>query len=85
MRPYSGRQIKIGEQSVFAIKKELVERLVKFELADAVEFAEWLSQKAKTIAEAWEKIAKGYKYKGFEQASDKWSFGNDCVGPERLL
>lgn len=49
-------KIKIEEQSIFVIKKELVERLVKFQLSDSVEFADWLIQNAKTISEAWGKM-----------------------------
>jgi hypothetical protein len=46
------------EISVFKIKKELIERLVCYKLADAVEFAEWLGKQAKAVAEAWEKVEK---------------------------
>jgi DNA polymerase III subunit delta' len=51
--------VKLDEGSVFAIKKQLVERLVRYELGEAVEFGEWLGQRAKEIAEGWEKVQKG--------------------------
>ena len=50
--------VKLDEGSVFAIKKQLVERLVHYELGDAVTFGEWLGKQAKEIAEAWEKLQK---------------------------
>jgi DNA polymerase-3 subunit delta' len=50
--------VKLDEGSVFAIKKQIVERFVRYELGDAVTFGEWLGQQAKEIAEAWEKLQK---------------------------
>jgi DNA polymerase-3 subunit delta' len=50
--------VKLDEGSVFAIKRQIVERFVRFELGDAVTFGEWLGQQAKEIAEAWEKLQK---------------------------
>jgi DNA polymerase-3 subunit delta' len=50
--------VKSEEVSVFAIKKELIERLVRYELADAVDFAEWIGRQTKTIGEVWQKVEK---------------------------
>ncbi|MDO8302929.1 MAG: DNA polymerase III subunit delta' C-terminal domain-containing protein [Sedimentisphaerales bacterium] len=50
--------VKLDEGSIFATKKQLVERFASFELGDAVEFGEWLGRQAKEIAEAWEKVQK---------------------------
>jgi DNA polymerase-3 subunit delta' len=41
---------------VYKIKRELVERLARYELADAVEFAEWIARQTKAIAGAWEEV-----------------------------
>lgn len=37
----------------YEIKKELVDRLCRFELADALDTAAWMSQAAKNLAAAW--------------------------------
>lgn len=49
---------KIEPIDIFAIKKNLVERFVRFEIGDAITFGEWLGQQAKEIADAWEKLQK---------------------------
>ena len=50
--------VKLDEGSVFAIKKQLVEKFVRYETGDAVQFGDWLGQQAKEIAEGWEKVQK---------------------------
>jgi hypothetical protein len=44
-------------KSVYDIKKELVEKLGQFQLADTIEFAEWLGQSAKQISGALGKVS----------------------------
>ena len=50
--------VKIEEGSVFAIKKELVERLVRLNWRMRLNLRSGLVKQAKTIAEAWEKVQK---------------------------
>ena len=46
-----------GGKSVYGIKKELIERLGDFQLADTIELAEWLSQSARQVSSALGKVA----------------------------
>jgi DNA polymerase-3 subunit delta' len=46
-----------GGKSVYDIKKELIEKLGQFQLADTIELAEWLSQSAKQISAALGKVS----------------------------
>jgi DNA polymerase III delta' subunit len=46
-----------GGKSVYDIKKELIEKLGHFQLADTIELAEWLGQSAKQISAALGKVS----------------------------
>jgi DNA polymerase-3 subunit delta' len=46
-----------GENGVYGIKKELIERLGRFQLADTIELAEWMGQSAKQISMALGKVS----------------------------
>jgi DNA polymerase-3 subunit delta' len=46
-----------GDKSVYDIKKELIERMGQFQLADTIELAEWLGQSAKQISGALGKVS----------------------------
>jgi len=46
-----------GGKSVYDIKKELLEKLGHFQLADTIELAEWLGQSAKQISAALGKVS----------------------------
>lgn len=46
-----------GGKSVYDIKKELIEKLERFQLADTIELAEWLAQSAKQISAALGKVS----------------------------
>jgi DNA polymerase-3 subunit delta' len=44
------------EPSFYEIKKELNERLSKFQMADAVDFAQWLNSSSSAPSESWQKF-----------------------------
>ena len=45
--------LEVAPSGVYALKRELVEKIAALELADAVDTAEWLGKTAKKIAAAW--------------------------------
>ena len=47
--------LELKEDTVYKIKTELVNKFVKYTLADSLEFADWMLNKAKSISEAWSK------------------------------
>ncbi|PKL45328.1 MAG: DNA polymerase III subunit delta' [Planctomycetes bacterium HGW-Planctomycetes-1] len=44
------------EPSFYGIKKELIERLSKFQVSDAVDFAQWLNSSSSAPSESWQKL-----------------------------
>jgi DNA polymerase-3 subunit delta' len=46
-----------GGKTVYDIKKEVIQRLGDFRLADTIEFAEWLAQAAKMVSTALGKVS----------------------------
>jgi hypothetical protein len=47
------------EPSFYALKKEFVSKFSRFQLADAVDFAQWISTQAGAITESWLKLKAG--------------------------
>ncbi len=45
--------LELKDQSCYKVKKELLERFAKYQLPDAIDFAEWLSQTSRKISSAW--------------------------------
>ena len=56
-RALSWATLEIKDNSTYAIKQQLLEKLAVLELADAVDMAEWMGKTARTIASAWIKEA----------------------------
>ena len=56
-RALSWATLEIKDDSTYAIKKQLLEKLASLELADAVDMAEWMGKTARTISGAWTKRA----------------------------
>lgn len=52
-RAMAWSQLEVEPDGVYVIKKELIEKIVALELADAVNTAEWMGKAAKKIAAAW--------------------------------
>ncbi len=52
-RAMAWTQLEIKDTSAYALKTELIEKIVSLELADAVDTAEWMGKTAKKIAAAW--------------------------------
>ena len=52
-RALAWAQLEVEPSGVYALKRELVEKIAELELADAVDTAEWMSKTAKKIAAAW--------------------------------
>lgn len=50
--------LELEAQSCYEIKKELISRLARCKLADAVELAEWILTQSRQVADAWAKQAK---------------------------
>lgn len=44
------------EPSFYGIKKELVDRLSKFQIDDAVDFAQWINSSSSAMSESWQKL-----------------------------
>jgi len=44
------------EPSFYQIKKELIERLSKFQISDAVDFAQWINSASSEPSESWQKL-----------------------------
>ncbi|MHC5118713.1 MAG: DNA polymerase III subunit [Planctomycetota bacterium] len=45
--------LEVAPSGVYALKRELVEKIAALELADAIDTAEWMGKTAKKIAAAW--------------------------------
>jgi len=45
--------LELQDTSCYKIKKELVSKLSKYKLSEAIEFAEWLSETGKKISKGW--------------------------------
>lgn len=45
------------EQSCYEIKKQMIKRLAEYELADAVDFADWILNQSRQVTDAWAKHA----------------------------
>jgi len=45
--------LRIGQQSFYNVKRELIDRLVRCRLADVVEFAEWILAQSRQLADQW--------------------------------
>ena len=54
-RALSWATLEIKDDSTYAIKQQLLEKLALLELAEAVDMAEWMGKAARTIAGAWTK------------------------------
>ncbi|HSV26327.1 MAG TPA: DNA polymerase III subunit [Sedimentisphaerales bacterium] len=46
--------LRLGEYDCYSVKRTLVSRAAKLDLADSVDFAQWISDTAKSIVDAWE-------------------------------
>jgi DNA polymerase-3 subunit delta' len=55
-RALAWAQLEVQPSGVYALKRELVEKIAALELADAVDTAEWLGKTAKKIAAAWTEV-----------------------------
>ncbi len=51
-------QLELADANLYQIKKELLNSLSTYKLADCLDLAEWLLEKSKKIAAAWEDIEK---------------------------
>ena len=56
-RALSWATLELKDDSTYAIKQQLLEKLASLELTDAVDMAEWMGKSARTIAGAWAKAA----------------------------
>lgn len=52
-RALAWAQLELEPDSVYTVKKELVEKVAALQLADAVNTADWMGKAAKKIASAW--------------------------------
>jgi len=63
--------LKLGSQRVYVFKRQLLDRLAKYEFCDAVELAEWICQRNKQIAAALAEEEKGTSKKDISRLVQK--------------
>ncbi len=64
-------QLETKEGGVYAIKRDLIEKLCLLELADAIDMAEWMGKSARAIAAAWGKAAENVSTTDITRRSQK--------------
>ncbi|OHB50101.1 MAG: hypothetical protein A2Y10_14240 [Planctomycetes bacterium GWF2_41_51] len=59
------------EPSFYGIKKELIDKFSKFQVADSVDFAQWINATAGQLAESWMKLKAGTSKSDLGRAAKK--------------